>query len=149
MKTSKLLFQFDSKEEADLVMLLMIVKAKIELNCIFLLEGEMASGKTTFARHFCESFGLTTTQSPTYAIHQRYENNVVRIDHLDLYRLENEEQIETAGLWDLLSQKNNLVLIEWSEKLKGDWFPLDRRVFKLNLKHLAVDHYHYDFFELS
>lgn len=83
---------------------------------ILLLEGPMAAGKTSFVRYFCSFFGVVSVQSPTYAIHQRYRGRNAEIDHFDLYRLETEEQLESAGIHDLLAQPADYKLVEWPER---------------------------------
>ncbi len=133
MRAFKSIYKLHLTSESELPGLVQKIKSVMPENAILLLQGSMAAGKTTFARCFCESLGLPMTQSPTYAIHQRYQNEKFCIDHLDLYRLENEDQLETAGLWDLLAQKSNLVIIEWSERIAGDWYPIDRKVYRLNI----------------
>jgi tRNA threonylcarbamoyladenosine biosynthesis protein TsaE len=47
------------------------------------------------------------------------------MDHVDLYRLESEEDLESTGFWDLFGQKKGLVVIEWSDRLNQDLLPLN------------------------
>lgn len=148
MNSGQLILTAELKEESQLDALVEQIKALLSSNGVLVLQGEMAAGKTTFTRHLCESFGLESTQSPTYSVHQRYRNNLICIDHLDLFRLENEEEIETAGLWDLLSEKDNLVILEWAERISGDWYPPDRKVYKLDIQVIG-DRRMYQLFELS
>ncbi|MBC7419325.1 MAG: tRNA (adenosine(37)-N6)-threonylcarbamoyltransferase complex ATPase subunit type 1 TsaE [Bdellovibrio sp.] len=148
MKTEELLFT-ESVGEAEISLIVNKLKKLLISNSILLLEGEVAAGKTTLTRYLGESYSLPIVQSPTYAIHQRYQNSQICIDHLDLYRLRNEDEVETSGLWDLMNEKNNLIVIEWAERLPEDWFPLDRKVFKLKIN-LDTDHSRtYSLFELS
>ncbi len=146
MNQEKLLFDFTAKEESSLHQLVELIKKNLKPSSVLLLSGELAAGKTTLTRLLGESLGLTMIQSPTYAIHQRYKNEVVTVDHFDLYRLESDEEIETAGIWDILAEKNNLVIIEWSERMQSDWYLPDRTVFKLNISRQADDARLYKFF---
>jgi tRNA threonylcarbamoyladenosine biosynthesis protein TsaE len=66
--------------------------------------------------------------SPTFIIVRHYEvrkKNIRRIYHADLYRLEKEEEIEGTGLLSFMTDPQNIVLIEWAEKL-GKFLPSKR-----------------------
>ena len=43
----------------------------------------------------------------------------VRLFHLDLYRLETEEQIAVLGLDEMAGYENSLVLVEWGERFES------------------------------
>lgn len=72
-------------------------------------------------------------QSPTYAIHQRYSNSTLTVDHFDLYRLENEDQIESSGFYDLLNTPADYKFIEWPERLNRGDLPMDEKIYKIIL----------------
>jgi tRNA threonylcarbamoyladenosine biosynthesis protein TsaE len=80
--------------------------------------GPLGSGKTTFVRGFVECFGLSGTevQSPTFTLIREYGRRP-RIYHIDLYRLEKEEDIFEAGIYDVMTG-DDLVLIEWADRLQ-------------------------------
>ncbi|MFT4661797.1 MAG: tRNA threonylcarbamoyladenosine biosynthesis protein TsaE [Patiriisocius sp.] len=83
-------------------------------NSIFLLNGEMGSGKTTLmveiGRHFSISDPIS---SPTFSIVNEYEtHNGTLVYHFDLYRLKDEEELYDIGFEDYLN-KEALVFIEW------------------------------------
>lgn len=54
--------------------------------------------------------------SPTFTLVREYGSGK-KIFHVDLYRLENEEQIFEAGIYELLAGED-LVIIEWADRLK-------------------------------
>ena len=39
------------------------------------------------------------------------------VDHLDLYRVENESDLESTGFWDLFEKEEGLIFVEWAERL--------------------------------
>jgi len=85
---------------------------------IVLLEGELGTGKTTFAKGYAESLGINSeqVQSPTYTYLNIYDNKLL---HIDLYRLENFEDLIEKWILDQIENYDN-ILIErpkWSEKL--------------------------------
>ncbi len=82
------------------------------------LIGPLGSGKTTFVRGFVEAFGIRNShvQSPTFTLVREYGSKP-KIYHIDLYRLEKEEDIFEAGIYEILTC-DDLVLIEWADKLQ-------------------------------
>lgn len=81
------------------------------------LSGELGAGKTTFCRGFIQACGYTgAVKSPTYTLIERYDTAVGEICHLDLYRLENPDELEFIGFRDLLEAETTL-LIEWPERV--------------------------------
>jgi tRNA threonylcarbamoyladenosine biosynthesis protein TsaE len=82
------------------------------------LIGPLGAGKTTFVRGFVEGFGIPAKQvaSPTFTLVREYGPNPT-IFHIDMYRFDKEEEIFEAGIYDLLTS-DNLVLIEWADRLQ-------------------------------
>jgi len=84
---------------------------------VILLNGELSSGKTTFARYVLNGLGIDDKEfegSPTFTIINEYRNNIF---HIDLYRLKTKEEIESIGLFELLDKKG-IFLIEWPKLLE-------------------------------
>ncbi len=82
---------------------------------IFLLYGEMGSGKTTFVRGFVRGAGYEGVRSPTFTMITVYPTPTGRIHHVDLYRLRGEEDFYTLGLLDVVGRET--VVVEWPENL--------------------------------
>lgn len=94
--------------------------------CILLLSGDVGAGKTTSVQIIASILGMNDVQSPSFAIHLHYENAQGRsMDHLDLYRLEDDDDLESSGFWDLFAEKTGLVVIEWAQRLDYDFLPLN------------------------
>ena len=80
------------------------------------LHGEMGSGKTTFVRCLAAALGSTDwVNSPTYAIIQSYTSPKFELLHLDLYRTQNNQDIDHLDIPSLMTNQH-LVLIEWINK---------------------------------
>lgn len=94
--------------------------------CILLMSGDVGAGKTTSVQMMAATLGMRDVQSPSFAIHLRYENaDGKAMDHLDLYRLKDDDDLESSGFWDLFAQKNSLIVIEWANRLDFDYLPLN------------------------
>ncbi len=82
-----------------------------------LLRGDLGSGKTTLARSVIEALaGVSDAPSPTYTIVQTYD----LLDggwlwHADLYRVEDEAELDELGLEDAF--EDAVCLIEWPDRL--------------------------------
>lgn len=91
---------------------------------VVLLSGNLGAGKTTLARAMLKARGLAgEAPSPTFAIVQPYAPPEVDmpIAHVDLYRIEAEDELIELGLDDYLY--DGALLIEWPERLGGQGWP--------------------------
>ena len=88
---------------------------------VVFFHGEIGVGKTTFIRHLVNSLQInnhlnqTEVTSPTFNLVNEYDVGIFLIQHYDLYRLKNSDDIKNIGL--LENQKEVLTLIEWPEKI--------------------------------
>lgn len=92
---------------------------------IIALTGELGSGKTTFLQGLAKGLGIKERiLSPTFVMIREYQVQsakckVQKFYHLDLYRVEDEKGIEGLGLEEIWSDPQNIVAIEWAEKIKN------------------------------
>jgi tRNA threonylcarbamoyladenosine biosynthesis protein TsaE len=92
------------------------------LPMLVILRGEVGAGKTTLVKGIAMALGAAVEEdvtSPTFTLVHEYVNERVHLFHLDLYRLEREEQIAVLGLEEMLSEPNALVLVEWGERFES------------------------------
>lgn len=81
-----------------------------------LLNGDLGAGKTTFTQFLLKELGVKdVVASPTFAILKSYEGKFI-FHHFDTYRITTEEAIE-AGFDEILSEKDSIKIIEWSEMI--------------------------------
>lgn len=86
------------------------------------LRGEVGAGKTTLVKGIAAALGAAVEEevtSPTFTLVHEYVGPKVHVFHLDLYRLETEEQIAVLGIEEMLAQANALVLVEWGERFES------------------------------
>jgi len=89
---------------------------------VVVLRGEVGAGKTTLVKGIAAALGAAAEDevtSPTFTIVHEYVGRKVRLFHLDLYRLETEEQIAVLGLDEMAGYENSLVLVEWGERFES------------------------------
>jgi len=92
--------------------------SKLVAGDLVLLFGDLGAGKTCLTQGICLGAGLdnnTYIRSPTFTLINEYQG-VVPIFHIDLYRLETEEEIINLGLEEIIYSKA-ITIIEWPEKL--------------------------------
>lgn len=85
------------------------------------LSGDLGSGKTTFVQNLARALGAgDNITSPTFVIEKIYKltgQKFARLVHVDAYRLENGEELSRLGFAELLADRNNLIVIEWVERV--------------------------------
>ena len=86
------------------------------------LTGPLGAGKTSIARGLLAALGLVgEAPSPSFAIVQPYAppEVVLPVLHVDLYRIEDVDEIAELGLDD--AEGDSVLLIEWPERAPGYW----------------------------
>lgn len=100
-------------------------------DCI-VLTGDLGAGKTHFTKGFAAALGVKEdVTSPTFAIVEEYEGTKLRLLHWDLYRLEEDWELEDVD-WYGLTESGAVSLVEWGDKfpdaLPDDYLHVDIRV---------------------
>ncbi len=113
--------------------------AKLQSPNVICLFGDLASGKTTFTQGIGLLFGIEHIISPTYVIAKQYPIKHQLFDqlvHLDLYRLDNIDDLKAMDMDEIWTNPHNLVVIEWPEKIL-DFLPVSR--IDIHFKNLGED----------
>ena len=83
---------------------------------VYLLTGELGSGKTCLAQGIARGLGVKEyTSSPSFVLMKEYRGRLVMY-HMDLYRLDREQEMLDLGLESYFSG-DGLSVVEWAEKL--------------------------------
>ncbi len=109
----------------------------ISVGDIYLFQGELGAGKTTFIRLLINNLFVlnnlpkpSSITSPTFPILITYELNSSQIYHYDLYRIKNLKELEELDFFENLN--NNITFIEWPEMLIN--LPLNKKYNLINLE---------------
>lgn len=91
--------------------------AEVRGGDVLALMGPLGAGKTVFAKGIIS--GLTQVPvdeitSPTFTLIEEYPGNPP-VHHVDLYRLETEQEMDDLP-WDDLFNGEGVTLLEWAEK---------------------------------
>lgn len=82
---------------------------------IIVLAGEMATGKTAFAKAFGAAIGVVEPiTSPTFTLVHSYAAGRLTLHHADLYRLDQLAEVADLAL-DELAERDGIVLVEWGD----------------------------------
>ena len=100
---------------------------------IIAFHGAMGAGKTTFIHALCDAKKVKeSVTSPTFSIINEYtwDSDHVQniIFHMDLYRINSEEEAVQAGVQDCL-YSGNICLVEWPEKAASLFPPESMHVY--------------------
>jgi tRNA threonylcarbamoyladenosine biosynthesis protein TsaE len=86
------------------------------------ISGALSAGKTTLVRGLLMALGYEgEVPSPSFAIVQPYETLSPPVWHVDLYRIENPEDLEELGLEDISG--DGVLIVEWPEHAGSDAWP--------------------------
>lgn len=117
------------------------VHAKDEHATLITFSGDLGAGKTTLIKEVARQLGVADDlASPTFVIYKKYaipESAPWKyLIHGDMYRLESADDILKLGWQDILDNPDNLVLIEWPEKV-ADVIP--KWAIRISIKHQNND----------
>lgn len=84
---------------------------------VLVLAGDLGAGKTAFVQGFARGLGVAEpVTSPTFMLAQEYEGGRLHVHHLDIYRLEQLNEVVDLGLSEMLDEPG-VVLIEWGDAI--------------------------------
>ena len=143
------------KTKTDLKQLEIVAKKlakQSSFNDIYLLNGELGAGKTTFARFFINSIfdnnlikRPNSIKSPSFPIMINYPLQNFEIFHYDLYRLKNINELQELNIFENL--KDNITLIEWPKMIINssqfnNYFIINIEILSTNKRLIEISHTH-------
>ncbi|MCB1305520.1 MAG: tRNA (adenosine(37)-N6)-threonylcarbamoyltransferase complex ATPase subunit type 1 TsaE [Leptospiraceae bacterium] len=106
--------------ETERLALSLVERCRVFPGAVWLMEGDLGAGKTTFVRFASQGLGIDdTVNSPTFNLCNQYEGRSGNLNHFDLYRLSplSLDELEFAELWESLSDTFTINAIEWWTRL--------------------------------
>ncbi len=96
------------------------VGSTLKPGAVVALFGDLGAGKTTFVQGLLKGLNIEEiATSPSFVIINEYKipktNN--SLFHMDLYRLNDDSEIEDIGISDIFNS-DSIAVIEWAEKIK-------------------------------
>ena len=129
------------KETQKIAGVLALKVIKYKRPVVIALEGELGAGKTTFVKGFAKALGIKAKiKSPTFVLMKQYpilsKNYNLKpktLFHLDCYRVRDHRDLATLDLKSLFESPDNIVLIEWSERVSKI---LPKKLIKVHIDHM-------------
>lgn len=130
MKTRSL--DFDSQNETGTARVAAALGSTLSKGDVVLLEGDIGTGKTLFARRLIQSLQTDPEDvpSPSYTLVQVYDTKLGQIWHTDLYRLSCPDEVVELGLPTAF--QDEICLVEWPDRL-GEFTPPDALLIRFEL----------------
>ncbi len=116
-------YKFVSRKEEDTLALAQNIESEKFPGMVICLNGELGSGKTIFVKGFAHALGIEENiTSPTFNIVKEYKEGEAPLNHMDVYRLEdNANSFDFDDYFD----GESITIIEWAE-LVQDALPEER-----------------------
>lgn len=89
---------------------------------VILLNGDLGAGKTTFTKGLAKALGIEDeVTSPTFTILNVYEDGRLKLNHLDMYRVDSADELAELGIEDCFDDES-VTVIEWNkfERFDGE-----------------------------
>jgi tRNA threonylcarbamoyladenosine biosynthesis protein TsaE len=103
-------------DEAAVQRLAAVFAEAVQPPAVIFLRGDLGAGKTTFARAYVHALGFAGyVKSPSYGLLEIYQAGGQTVLHLDLYRIEDPEELEYLAIRDQFDSAA-VLLVEWPDR---------------------------------
>ncbi len=111
--------KFVAKTPEETLLLGIKLSQSLKMGEVIALYGGLGAGKTVFAKGIAKGLGIAEdVTSPTFTLLRQYEKGRLPLCHFDLYRIEDEQELEQIGFYEYLGGEN-ICIIEWPENAAG------------------------------
>jgi tRNA threonylcarbamoyladenosine biosynthesis protein TsaE len=88
---------------------------RVKAGDIICLNGDLGAGKTHFTKGIALGLGITDDiTSPTFTIVNEYDSGSLKLNHFDVYRVNDPDEIEAIG-FDEYIFSDAVSVIEWAD----------------------------------
>jgi tRNA threonylcarbamoyladenosine biosynthesis protein TsaE len=117
------------------------IGARLQAPVLILLTGDLGAGKTTLTKGIVDGAGGAHEEdvtSPTFTLVHKHVGDAasdrnVLVYHIDLYRIEDRQGLESLGLEDIFNE-SAIVIVEWPDRLS---LPTNWPVINITLEHVS------------
>ncbi len=128
--------EYKSHSQADTENIAKKIVNKLSGGEVLALVGNLGAGKTVFVKGLAKALGIEeNVTSPTFVLMKIYQTNhqqIKRLVHVDCYRLDKAEDLEEIGLSDYLHNSENIVVIEWADRIAS----LPKNTININIEYV-------------
>ena len=115
---SKLNLEYESFKAEDTREFAKMLAKEAKEGQIYLLSGDLGTGKTAFAQGFAQGLGIEDyVNSPTFTIMQIYDKGRLPLYHFDVYRIGDSSEMDELGYEEYFFG-NDISLVEWPEMIE-------------------------------
>lgn len=115
---SKLNLEYESFKAEDTREFAKMLAKEAKEGQIYLLSGDLGTGKTAFAQGFAQGLGIEDyVNSPTFTIMQIYDKGRLPLYHFDVYRIGDSSEMDELGYEEYFFG-NGISLVEWPEMIE-------------------------------
>ena len=119
------------------------IGSALKAPALILLTGDLGAGKTTLTKGIVSGANAGREEevtSPTFTLIHRYTGDAGTdraslIYHIDLYRIEDRQGLESLGLEDIFNEPA-IVIVEWPDRLN---LPAKWPVVNIKLEHVSEE----------
>jgi tRNA threonylcarbamoyladenosine biosynthesis protein TsaE len=119
------------------------IGATLQAPVLILLTGDLGAGKTTLTKGIVNGAGGAHEEdvtSPTFTLVHKHvgdakSDRTVLVYHIDLYRIEDRQGLESLGLEDIFNE-SAIVIVEWPDRLN---LPVNWPVMNITLEHVSEE----------
>ncbi|HEY0702860.1 MAG TPA: tRNA (adenosine(37)-N6)-threonylcarbamoyltransferase complex ATPase subunit type 1 TsaE [Candidatus Acidoferrales bacterium] len=135
--------KIESKSAEETISIGREIGAALKAPVLVLLTGELGAGKTTLTKGIVSGAGATREEeitSPTFTLIHKYvgpskAGDAASIYHIDLYRIEDAQDLATLGLDDIFDERA-IVIVEWPDRMNA---PAKWPIIQIGLEHVSEE----------
>ena len=110
--------EYISKNEQDTINFATRLAANLKIGDIIVLSGDLGAGKTKFTQGILKYFNLENEiSSPTFTIVNEYDSGRLKLNHFDVYRVSDPDEIYAIGFDDYIFS-DAVSIIEWANYIE-------------------------------
>jgi len=93
--------------------------AELRRGAVLALAGDLGAGKTQFTKGLATGLGVESdVTSPTFTLIHEHPGTRLPLFHIDLYRLEDEDEVLAIGIDEYLDG-DGVTVVEWADKFEA------------------------------